>query len=73
MGISLTDFYPYGSGQRDTYLAKNDDGSSPPIKKNITTKNEQVYNPFFVIALSIFSFCFIFIVLNEEDMTRAID
>ena len=35
MGISLTDFYPYGSGQRDTYLDKNDDGSSPPI--NIRT------------------------------------
>ena len=31
MEISLTYFYPYGSGHRDTYLAKNDDGSSPPI------------------------------------------
>ena len=31
IGISLLNFYPYGSGHRDTYLAKNDDGSSPPI------------------------------------------
>jgi len=36
MGISLTDFYPYGSGHRDTYLAKNDDGSSPPIHIHIS-------------------------------------
>ena len=34
--IPLRDFFPFGAGQRDSALPRNDDGSSPAINLSVT-------------------------------------
>ena len=34
--IPLRDFFPFGSGQRDSALPRNDDSSSPAIDLSVT-------------------------------------